>query len=537
MSLATRLSAFFLVALAVVLAGFSATLYVLARTYLVGQLDERLQHALETLEASVDIEPGGLEWEPADRQMTLGVEPGPSAVRWAVRDGRGALVDHSANSGPGGFPSDWMPAAWPSNPADVTAFGTNPGWRLAARRLQLEDLLRQGRGHPDDEPGYEMQYRALVLVAGLSPIPVEATLRRLGLTLSVLSLGVWAVSVWAGRWLCLRALTPVTRMAKAATAMTAADLGHRLPMPGIGDEMDALGGAFNDLLDRLHEAFGRLHAAYDGQRRFAGDASHQLRTPLAALLGQVQVALRRDRTSEEYRRVLERVRDEGGRLRQIVESLLLLAQPEGVRPEAEAMALSAWLPDHIRRWDAHPRAADIRAEIADGGPLIVRAHPPLLAQLVDNLLENACKYSAPGTPIVVKAWPDGGSVALAVEDHGCGLEAQDRSRVFEPFFRGDQSRREGQAGVGLGLAGRSESPARSVGRSASGASLESVANSCSDCPRRPARFPTVLRPSPSRWIVPASRQDAGPGAINDGTRVGPRSRLPQGNHRIVLQSS
>src|SRR6185312_16074010 len=233
------------------------------------------------------------------------------------------------------FPSDWMPDAWPSSPADGTRFGEAPGWRLAARRLRLEDLLKQGRGHPDDEPGYEVQYRVLVLVAGLSPIPVEATLGRLGLTLSVLSLAVWTVSVAAGRWLCLRALTPVSRMATAATAMTAADLGQRLPIAGTGDELDELGRAFNDLLDRLHEAFVRLHAAYDGQRRFAGDASHQLRTPLAALLGQVQVALRRDRPPEEYRRVLEKVHEEGVRLRQIVESLLVLAQPEAARPELE----------------------------------------------------------------------------------------------------------------------------------------------------------------------------------------------------------
>src|SRR5205807_2218912 len=119
----------------------------------------------------------------------------------------------------------------------------------------------------------------------------------------------------------------------------------------------------------------------------AGDASHQLRTPLAALLGQVQVALRRDRTPEEYRRVLERVRNEGDRLRQIVESLLLLAQPEGVRPEPEVLDLGGWLSDHLHRWANHPRAGDLRAEVADGGPLKVRAHPPLLAQLVDNLLE------------------------------------------------------------------------------------------------------------------------------------------------------
>ncbi len=82
MSLATRLSAFFLIALALVLSGFSGTLYVLARSHLVRELDERLLRSLETLEASVDIEPGGLEWEPADRQMTLGVDRGIGAVRW-----------------------------------------------------------------------------------------------------------------------------------------------------------------------------------------------------------------------------------------------------------------------------------------------------------------------------------------------------------------------------------------------------------------------------------------------------------------------
>ena len=234
--------------------------------------------------------------------------------------------------------------------------------------------------------------------------------------------------------------------------MTAADLGQRLPAPGTGDELDELGRAFNDLLDRLHEAFVRMHEAYDGQQRFAGDASHQLRTPLAALLGQVQVALRRDRSPEEYRRVLERVRTEGTRLRQIVESLLLLAQPEGIQPEPEVLDLRDWVADHLRRWANHPRAEDLRAEVADGVPLSVRVHPRLLAQLVDNLLENAFKYSAPGTPVLVRVWRENGQAALGVEDRGWGLTAEDLSRVFEPFFRGEQARRDGRAGVGLGLA-------------------------------------------------------------------------------------
>lgn len=445
MRLATRISAFFLILLAVVLAGFSTTLYLLARTYLVRQLDDRLQRALDTLEAAVDIEPGGLEWEPQDRRLALGSDPGVEHIRWTVRDGGGRTVDHSENARSGEFPASWTPASWPTLPPDGTRFGDAPGWRMAGRRLLLEDLLRQGRGDPDDEPGYEVQYPALVLIAGLSPSPVEAALNRLGLTLMALAIGVWIAAAAAGFGLSRRALAPVSSMAKAATAMTAANLEHRLPIPRTDDELGELGRAFNDLLDRLHEAFDR-------QQEFAGNASHQLRTPLAALLGQVQVALRRDRSPDEYRRVLERVRTEGVRLRQIVESLLLLAEPESLRPEPEVIDLCIWIPDHLRRWAAHSRAADLRAEVADCASLTVLAHPPLLAQLVDNLLENAFKYSALGTPVVIRAWRADGSVALGVEDHGRGLHPGDVSRVFEPFFRGEQARRDGTTGVGLGLA-------------------------------------------------------------------------------------
>jgi signal transduction histidine kinase len=444
MRLATRVSAFFLIALALVLAGFSGALYLLARNHLVRELDERLKNGLDTLEASVDIEPSGLEWEPADRRMTLGVDPLPTAVRWVVRDGQGAIVDRSANATLESFPGARQPTDWPSSPTDGTSLATVPGWRLAARRLRLFELLRQGRGHPDDEPGYEVQYPQLDLIVGLRPAPMEATLHWLGLTLATLSTAVWLAAATAGRWL--------SRMAKAVKTMTAADMGQRLPLPGTGDELDDLGRAFNDLLDRLNIAFVRLNEAHERQRQFAGDASHQLRNPVAALLGQTQVALRRDRSPEEYRRFLDRVLNEGVRLRQIIDSLLLLAQPQEKQPPATVVDLTVWVPEVLERWASHPRGSDLKAEVAADASLLVRAQPALLTQLVDNLLENACKYSESATPIVVRAWRENGRVALGVRDHGCGLGPDELPQVFEPFFRTEGARRLGHPGVGLGLA-------------------------------------------------------------------------------------
>jgi signal transduction histidine kinase len=229
--------------------------------------------------------------------------------------------------------------------------------------------------------------------------------------------------------------------------MSAAALDQRLPSPGTSDELEELGLSFNDLLARLQESFER-------QRRFTGDASHQLRTPLAAMLGQVEVALRRGRSPEEYRRVLSLVQGQAIHLHGIVEMLLFLARAdaEARSPDLETIALAGWLGVHLQSWSGHARARDLRVELASEGPVLVQAHAPLLGQLVDNLLENACKYSEPGTPVTLRVRGDQDGVILTVEDEGCGIPADDLPRVFEPFYRSAQARRLGLGGVGLGLA-------------------------------------------------------------------------------------
>jgi signal transduction histidine kinase len=236
-------------------------------------------------------------------------------------------------------------------------------------------------------------------------------------------------------------------MAEAARAMSPTDPGQRLPSPGTGDELEDLQNAFNDLLCRLQEAFGR-------QRRFTGDASHQLRTPLTAMLGQAEVALRRDRPADEYRAALARIQAQASHLRQVVEALLFLARADAeARLDAlEITDLTGTLAVLRERWSGHPRAADLRTEAATGGPFRARVQPLLLGQLLDNLLDNAFKYSEPGAAVVVRLRREAGAVLLDVEDAGRGIPGEDLAHVFEPFFRSAESRRLGLPGVGLGLA-------------------------------------------------------------------------------------
>ncbi|QEH37759.1 Sensor kinase CusS [Aquisphaera giovannonii] len=444
MSLASRLSLFFLASLAVVLVGFSAALYILGRSYLTRQVDQRLEKALDALEDAVAVDSDGLEWEPRDRRLSLGMDTRLEDIRWIVQDGRGAEIDRSPDARGEGFPPPIAPGSLAIPPGNETAHADVAGWRLARHHLQLKELLRQMARSPEeiDEDGYE----ELLLTVGVSIAPMEAGLRMLGLALIAIPAALWLLCAAAGRWLCRRALAPLDRMAAHARELAATDHPGGLPVPRTGDELEELGRAFNELLGHREEALER-------QRRFAGDASHQLRTPLAGLLGFIEVVRRRPRPAEEYEQTLDRVHREAGRLSQIVESLLFLARAdaEAACPECEPIDLGSWLPGVLDAWSSHARAADLRVEIADPSP-VAGAHPPLLSQAIGNLVDNALKYSEPGSPVTVSCRRDSATVLVAIEDRGCGMTPEEASAAFEPFYRSPRARKLGRSGVGLGLA-------------------------------------------------------------------------------------
>jgi heavy metal sensor kinase len=426
MTLTRRLSLFFLAALAVVMAAFSVALYLLADRHLTRQLDDQLAAAARTL-------------EPAAHPHAFDPVAFGDQLHWEMTTDDGRLIARSAQPGAEELLSR-ADAAIRSGHRNPRRFEhADRAWQVIRLRIAPETPTPDGALAPGKHP-------ALLLTVAVPLDPVHATLRTLAATLAGLTLVILLVALFAARAVCRRALAPVARMADAARSMGAADLTERLPVAASADELADLGLAFNGLLDRLAEALER-------ERRFAGEASHQLRTPLAALIGQVEVALRRERPSDEYRRALASVLDQAGRLRRVVESLLFLARSEDDAglPGLERVELGGWIQCRISPWAEHPRAADLACE-PRGEAAWAALHPVLFGELLDALLDNALKYSESGTPVTVRCGRDGDQAWIEVEDRGCGVRPDEVPHLFRPFFRSEATRKRGVPGAGLGLA-------------------------------------------------------------------------------------
>ncbi len=438
MTLTTRLSLFFLSTLAVVLLGFSMGLYWLADQYLYRQSLERLDAVLGTLSAAFDVGPEGVEWEPAARHLNLETPAYIDPVVWIIGDHRGHVVDQSKTAGTEQFVDQVSSQMRESNHDAVHQRGN---WNIGQRWIKAI-----GENPVIDTADEGDKYPKLSITAGVSLVPVHTTLRRLAAYLVGLSLAVWITALFLGRFICRRALMPVRNMAAIASEMQASDLAGRLPVITSRDELEELSTAFNSLLDRVQETFER-------QRRFTGDASHQLRTPLTAILGQIDVALRKERTNEEYQRVLSTVQLKANRLGRIVESLLFLARADSDAPEprSDQLDLGSWLPTYLESWKDHDRANDISLENHCSEKCEISVDPELFRELLDILLDNACKYSPPGTAIQVRLKSNESQVAIHVVDNGYGIAESDLPNLFVPFVRSDESRLKGIEGIGLGL--------------------------------------------------------------------------------------
>jgi heavy metal sensor kinase len=445
MSLTNRLLVFLLSLLAIVLLGFSLGVYLLVSHYLGVEADERLQSAMNTLVGSLDIEPDTVEWEPADRDLSLPHGPLGEDVEWLIADIDGHILDASSTPKSQDFAGEVTPALRIGSSRFVRH---GDAWdyelrHVRATNISERDLHRQ-RTAEEIEKG---EYPSLFVAAGISQSEIRQAVNTLLITLLSLGLILWGLCFAVGRWICRRALRPVTRMAEAAMTMNSRDLNQRLPPVPSGDELATMNRAFNQLLARLQTSF-------EQQRRFTGDVSHQLRTPLTIIQGQAEVALRRQRTGEEYEDVLRTIRHQVVRLNNLVENLLFLARAdsESALPALKAINLNEWLSDFEQTWDSAFPNSQVRFKRAtDRHSLVVDARPEMLAEIARNLLDNAIKYGPANSPIEMGLIEADGTAGFSVKDHGRGIAASDIDQVFEPFFRAASAQRSNAEGIGLGL--------------------------------------------------------------------------------------
>jgi signal transduction histidine kinase len=370
----------------------------------------------------------------------------PAVRRFRAPDRRVLLID-STNR----VLAESTPAPFGPPVAEELFVPVAPATILAAipqGRRPNSSLIRLRPGDPPVRvSGVRLRRRGMVL-AVIGSTRAERTMReqaRVALALAVIV--TLAIAVIPGSILVRRSLAPIGEMTRRAARIGAARLGDRLPVSNPRDELGSLAIVLNDLLDRLQRAF-------EQQRRFMAEAAHELRTPVAVVRAETELALAGERTLGEYREALGIVGGEAERLGRIVDDLLTFSRAEaGQYPlrlaEADLGEVAADATRSLRNLAAQ-KGVEISTGAADELP--IHGDADLLRRLVLNLVENAVKHGRPGDRVRVEAFSEGGEYRLRVADTGPGVPEEARAKIFEPFFRGSQARAEGSAaGAGLGL--------------------------------------------------------------------------------------
>lgn len=298
-----------------------------------------------------------------------------------------------------------------------------------------------------DEPGLPTRIARL----GSTWHSVEDDVSLLNRILLLAGISVLVLAPVGGYLLAGRATRPLAQIIATTSKLQPRNLGERLPLRGTGDELDQVSQTINSMLDRI--------ATYlESNRDFIANAAHELRSPLAAIRTSVDVALDRLRTPDEYAGLLQDVAEECGRLTNLLNRLLLLAEGDAGRLVASGhqARLDKIVRESVDMFEPVADAQGVELKVSNLASVLVDGDEYHLRQVVRNLIDNAIKFTPASGRVTVELATDGvrNQAILRVSDTGVGISAQDLPRIFERFYRADRSRRRegGPGGSGLGLA-------------------------------------------------------------------------------------
>jgi len=290
--------------------------------------------------------------------------------------------------------------------------------------------------------------RMLGIVQVGSPLEgIEEALSQLLLILVVAVPLVLVVASLGGSFLANKALKPVDEITKTAKRIGSGDLSQRIHLEEfLDDEIGRLASTFNEMIGKLERSFLQI-------KRFTADASHELKTPLTVLKGEIEVGLKRDRAVEEYKRILSSCLEEVDHMSRIVDDLLTLARADmgALELRRERVDLGEVAEDVWRSLQRMAEEKGLKFSLARDGEVPVWGDRDRLRQLVVNLVDNALKYTPSGGEVVLKVGRQDALALLSVKDTGEGIPPEDQERVFERFYRVDKARSREKGGTGLGL--------------------------------------------------------------------------------------
>lgn len=317
-----------------------------------------------------------------------------------------------------------------------------------AHRVRLADgthLLALSHYHPVNGK------RLLIRIAySTEPLRLDV-LEMLAILVLVLPLALVGAG-FAGYRVAGKALNPLAAMATLTEQITATRLNSRVPIQNPHDEFGHMARVLNGLLERLEESFRKL-------QRFTSDVSHELRTPLTSIRSVGEVGLQQTQSPEEYRDIIGSMLEEVARLTSMIDTLLTISQADSgtIHLNRTVFPIIDLVEESVAVVGVLAEEKKQNIVISGGHGLLVAADRAFLRMAVINLLDNAVKYSSPATSIqvLVNEMNDGAPAArqlnLAIKDQGPGIPAPEADRVFDRFYRLDESRARETGGAGLGL--------------------------------------------------------------------------------------
>lgn len=417
-----RLTLWYVALLALALAAFAGAFYFGLRFTLLRALDDSLEARAELVESGIAFVDGELSVAAAGPE-----DSDEQFVRVTAADGR-VILDTSGDFDEPVVNPDGVAAALDGDEDLRTVTVDDDPVRILSRPIE-----RDGR------------------VVGVLEVGEEnETGETLGQVAQVLAISIPAVLLVAaggGYWLARRALQPIDRITRTAADIGERDLSRRIDDVALpDDELGRLARTFNAMLERIELAFER-------QRRFTADAAHELRTPLALMRGQIDLALARDDLGESERETLANLGADVDRMTRLTSALLTLARGDayGLELEREPVELADLLDLVAEQYAPLATERGVRIEV-DAEPVTLRADGDRLIQVLVNLMDNALRHAPDGSRIELGCRASNGRARFWVGDQGPGIPPEHLPHIFERFYRVDPGRDRERGGTGLGLA-------------------------------------------------------------------------------------